>query len=242
MSHARQTVTARYAMPQYTGPRKSEAVPFCRKVPFCCEFAVAPSKSAVANHPALHASNSIARHPSSSRIDLGGGDGLADAGTTLPGVQADILTGNNGVGLLDNLLSLGEDQLDVAGVGHVGVDLDHGQFECSIVKAVSAVVHLSRISGSTYATVGTVSSSALLGGLVDLDVLDDQGTGVKTLRVGVGLGVLEELEQELGGLDGPPGTGDTPGLAYLSLFVSFTPSRRILTFSSILSILLSFSE
>lgn len=27
-------------------------------------------------------------------------------------------------GLLDNLLTLGKDHLDVAGVGHVGVDLD----------------------------------------------------------------------------------------------------------------------
>lgn len=63
---------------------------------------------------------------------------------------------------------------------------------------------------------GTVSSSALLGGLVDLDVLDDQGTGVETLGVGVGLGVLQELEQELGGLHGPPSAGDTPLLAYRS--------------------------
>lgn len=55
---------------------------------------------------------------------LGGGDGLADARTALPRVQTDILAGDNGIGLLDDLLGLGEDQLDVAGVGHVGVDLD----------------------------------------------------------------------------------------------------------------------
>lgn len=91
----------------------------------------------------------------------------------------------------------------------------------------------------TYATVGTVSSSALLGGLVDLDVLDDQGTGIKTLGVGIGLGVLQELEQELGGLHGPPGAGDTKSLAYLSCrqlrvfivsihisFLSFITGRR----------------
>lgn len=63
---------------------------------------------------------------------------------------------------------------------------------------------------------GTVRSAALLGGLVDLDVLDDQVAGVETLGVGVGLGVLQELEQELGRLDGPPGAGDTPLLACLS--------------------------
>lgn len=72
----------------------------------------------------------------------------------------------------------------------------------------------------TYTTVGTVSSAALLGGLVDLDVLDNQGTGVETLGIGVGLGILQELKQELGGLDGPPGAGYTPLLACLSSPVS----------------------
>ena len=33
------------------------------------------------------------------------------------------LAANNGLGLLDDLLTLSEDQLDVAGVRHVGVDL-----------------------------------------------------------------------------------------------------------------------
>jgi hypothetical protein len=66
---------------------------------------------------------------------------------------------------------------------------------------------------STYTTVGTVSTSALLGGLVDLDVLDDEVGGVETLGVSVGLGVLEETEQELGGLGGPASAGDTELLA-----------------------------
>ena len=60
----------------------------------------------------------------------------------------------------------------------------------------------------TYTTVGTVSPPALLGGLVDLDVLDDQVAGVETLCVGIGLSVLEEAEQVLSGLDGPSGFGD----------------------------------
>lgn len=68
-------------------------------------------------------------------------------------------------------------------------------------------------SAGTYATVGTVSAPALLGGLVDLDVLDDQVGGVETLGVGVGLSVLEETEKDLGGLDGPAGLGDTERLA-----------------------------
>jgi len=73
----------------------------------------------------------------------------------------------------------------VARVGHVGVD----------------------------PAVGTVSASPLLGGLVDLDVLDDEVAGVEALGVGVGLGVLEQTEKELGGLDWPAGLGDTELLA-----------------------------
>jgi hypothetical protein len=67
---------------------------------------------------------------------------------------------------------------------------------------------------TTYTSVGTVSAPALLGSLVDLDVLDDQVAGVKTLGVGVGLSVLEETEKDLGGLDGPASAGDTHGLAW----------------------------
>lgn len=56
---------------------------------------------------------------------------------------------------------------------------------------------------------GTVSPAALLGGLVDLDVGDRQGGGVKTLEVGVGLSVLKEIKEESGGLDGPASAGNT---------------------------------
>lgn len=61
---------------------------------------------------------------------------------------------------------------------------------------------------------GTVGASAALGSLVDLDALDDKVAGVETLGVGVGLSVLEEVEEELGGLDGPAGTVDTPLLSW----------------------------
>lgn len=66
----------------------------------------------------------------------------------------------------------------------------------------------------TYTAVSAVCAPSLLGGLVDLDVLDNQVGGVKTLGVGVGLGVLEEREDELGRLDGPAGLGDTELLAF----------------------------
>lgn len=56
-------------------------------------------------------------------VPLCGSDGLADAGTALSRVETELLAANNLVGLLDNLLTLGQDQLDVAGVRHVRVDL-----------------------------------------------------------------------------------------------------------------------
>jgi hypothetical protein len=61
--------------------------------------------------------------------------------------------------------------------------------------------------------VSTVCAAALLGGLVDLDVLDDQGTCVQALRVGVGLSVPEKTKDELGGLGGPASLGNTELLA-----------------------------
>jgi hypothetical protein len=40
-------------------------------------------------------------------------------------------------------------------------------------------------------------------------VLNDEVGGIEALGVGVGFGVLEETEKELGGLDWPAGTGNT---------------------------------
>lgn len=64
---------------------------------------------------------------------------------------------------------------------------------------------------------GTVCASATLGGLVDLDVLNDEVAGVETLGIGVGLGVLQQTEQLLSGLDGPASLGDTESLAYFDV-------------------------
>lgn len=67
---------------------------------------------------------------------------------------------------------------------------------------------------------GTVCPSSLLGSLVDLDVLDDESASVEALSVGVGLSVLQETEQKLGGLDGPSSLGDTELLAYCTKYPS----------------------
>jgi hypothetical protein len=84
---------------------------------------------------------------------------------------------------------------------------------------------------STYSAVSTVSASPLLGSLVDLNVLDEEVAGIEAFGIGIGLGVLEQIEKELGGLDRPAGLGDTELLACggfksvltLSQFPSSTP-------------------
>jgi hypothetical protein len=70
---------------------------------------------------------------------------------------------------------------------------------------------------AAYTTVSTVCSSALLGGLVDLDVLNDQVASIEAFGISVGLGILEQSEEELGRLGGPSCAGDTELLSYRHL-------------------------
>ena len=67
-----------------------------------------PSVSRLSNQP--HITNRLC-----------GGNGLAAGSTTLSAAQVGITVD---LGLLDDLITLGEDQLDVAGVRHVGVNLE----------------------------------------------------------------------------------------------------------------------
>ena len=55
---------------------------------------------------------------------------------------------------------------------------------------------------------GTIGTTALLGRLVDLDVLHDQVAGVEAFGIGVRFRVLEQAEEEFGGFLGPAGAGD----------------------------------
>ncbi len=57
------------------------------------------------------------------------------------------------------------------------------------------------------ASVSAVGAAAHVRGAVHLDVVDDQVVGVKALVLGVALGVLEQVQQELGGLLGPAALG-----------------------------------
>lgn len=51
------------------------------------------------------------------------GNSAADLGTALTGGETGRVCGDDVRSLLDNFVGLGEDELDVARVGHVGVDL-----------------------------------------------------------------------------------------------------------------------
>lgn len=54
---------------------------------------------------------------------LSSSDSTTLTSTPLSRVESDLLATNYRLGLLDYLLSLGENQFDVAGVGHVWIDL-----------------------------------------------------------------------------------------------------------------------
>jgi hypothetical protein len=60
----------------------------------------------------------------------------------------------------------------------------------------------------TYTTVGAVSASPLLGSLVNLDVLDDKVSGIKTLGVGIRFSILEQGEQKSSRFNWPASLGD----------------------------------
>lgn len=83
---------------------------------------------------------------------------------------------------------------------------------------------------------GTVGTTALLGGLVDLDVLDNAGLKVKTLSLSVGLGVLQEGQDVLGTLNGPASLGDTMDLGLgttANTTVETTESNSLLVLQNI---------
>lgn len=109
---------------------------------------------------------------------LSSSQSLASQSALLSRVDSELLVL---LGLLDNVLLLGDDQLNVRGRRLVGVD----------------------------STVSSVSSSSHLGGLVDLDVGDDQLGGVQALGLSVGLSVDQEVLDETHRLLGPSTEGGT---------------------------------
>jgi hypothetical protein len=62
--------------------------------------------------------------------------------------------------------------------------------------------------------VSPVCSTSLFWCLVDLDMLDNQVSGVKTFNIGIGFSVLEESKEEFSGFDWMAGTGYTELFAY----------------------------
>jgi len=74
-----------------------------------------------------------------------------------------------------NIILLRKNNFDMAGGGHIGVD----------------------------SAVGAVRSAPHLRGAVDLDVVDDEMVDVEAFVLRVGFRVLQQREEELGGLLGP---------------------------------------
>ena len=78
-----------------------------------------------------------------------------------------------------------------------------------IISLVGTLFSGFRLKVWTYAAVSAVGSATLFRCLINLDVLDDEISGVKTLGVRIGFGVLQEREEVLSRLDGPAGSGNT---------------------------------
>lgn len=92
---------------------------------------------------------------------------------------------------------------------------------------------------------GTISAATHLGGLVDLDVLDDQLLQIQALGLGVALDVLEESEDKLAALLGPAALGDTPdfGLgATAHTTVEAAEGNRLLVLHDVLEELLGLGQ
>jgi len=124
---------------------------------------------------------------------------LASDPAALPDIQPNDLLGIGS--LSDLLLGLGEHELHMTGVRHVRVDLRNSVRVTHIVCIFETEL--------THSTMCAVCSPPLLWRLVDLDVGDGEVGGIETLEVSVGPGVLEEVQKESGGLDGPASTSDT---------------------------------
>lgn len=146
---------------------------------------------------------------------LGGGEGLVDVNVMLFVVEVFFM--DNGFGFGDGFFSFGEDKFDVVGVGYVGVDLLYVSlcvfFFLFFVGDVFGFEDM-------YVIVGVVCVVVLFGGLVDLDVFDNEVVSVKIFGVGVGFGVFKEIEEEFGGFGGLVGMGDIELFVYIFIIVS----------------------
>lgn len=61
----------------------------------------------------------------------------------------------------------------------------------------------------------TICSAALLGSLIDLDMLDDEIAGVESFGIGIRFSIFQERKKVFGRFDWPSGTSDTKCLSYI---------------------------
>jgi len=96
--------------------------------------------------------------------------------------------------LLYNFFAFGENQFDVAWVGHVRIDLKvvncgKKEYYCEWLVA--------------YPAMSAICTSPLFRSLVDLDVLDDEIAGVEAFGICIRFCVLKKTEEEFGGFNRP---------------------------------------
>lgn len=137
----------------------------------------------------------------SSPIRLCLNQGTADLRAALARRETGDLLGG---GLGDFLVGLSEDELNVAGLGLVGVDTT---VSCHFVSKNGR--EILEIKGLRTA----IGTSALSGSLVYLNSAHDKRLGVQSFNISVGLGVLQQIKNVLGTLDRPASLGDTELLA-----------------------------
>ena len=100
-------------------------------------------------------------------------------------------------------------------------------------------------SRNLHSTVSTVGTTTVLGGLVDNDAGDVKFFNVQTLGFSVGFSVLQEVSDELDGLDGP---ATLSGLEFLGLgsttntTVEVTERNDLLVFSDVLQVAVSLAQ
>ena len=94
-------------------------------------------------------------------------------------------------------------------------------------------------------TVSTVSTAAHLRSLVDLDVGNNEGRGIKSLCLCVGLSVLEEVKEVVGALLGPANRGSLVLLSLTSTTTAVAVANErndILVSDDLVKVLLSLLE
>ena len=149
--------------------------------------------------------------------------------SSLPRVQPGLFPMNNLGSLLYDLRTLCQNQLNVARVRHVWVDLNSCQYFSSIEGLLS-----------TYTTMCTICPASLFRSLVDLNVLNDQIARIQSLGICVRLRILQKRKEMFGRLDWPSGSRNTKLLSCSVMSSATELQPTIVTMSLLRSCICSY--